>query len=108
MCGRDDVVVGTVEMIVVALCADYDRRSKAISERSVNHRTEMEYRYLNFKLLEGAEEIVGEYDAPMMIEDIGIRRGYAKSDLYYYSEKSYKMKKQQIKNNIARKLHLID
>ena len=101
-------VIDTVDMLVVALCADYERRRCAIAERSVSHRTEMEYRYLNFKVYDAAAEVVGELYAPDMIEEIGAKRGYAKSTIEDYSEKSYKIKKQQIKINIAKKLHLID
>ena len=98
----------TVDMMVVALCADYERRRSAIAERSVTHRTEMEYRYLNFKLLSAAEEIVGESRAELMIREIGERIGYAYSELYEMSEVSYKKKKQEVKSNIAKRLHLID
>ena len=94
--------------MVVALCADYERRRSAIAERSVTHRTEMEYLYLNFKLLSAAEEIVGESRAELMIREIGERIGYAYSDLYEMSEVSYKKKKQEVKTNIAKRLHLID
>ena len=111
MCDRinvEEINDVTVDQLVVALCADYERRRRAINERCVSHRTEMEYRYLNFKVFSGAEEIVGASDALCMIEEIGARRGYAKSKLYYYSETSYKVKKQQIKRSIAKKLHLVD
>ena len=94
--------------MVVALCADYVRRRCAIAERSVTHRTEMEYRYLNFKLFSAAAEVVGEGRAEVMISEIGNRIGYAYSELSDVSEVSYKLKKQEVKRNIAKKLHLID
>jgi hypothetical protein len=68
----------------------------------------MEYRYLNFKILTAATEIVGEEYAQTMIRDIGEGVGYAYTDLYLMSESSYKIKKAQVRENIARKLHLID
>ncbi len=98
----------SLDMLVVAICADYERRSSAINEKSVSRRTEMEYRYLNYRIYNAAAEIVGEIYAPDMIREIGMRRGYAKSAIDDYCEKSYKVKKQQIKMNIAKKLHLID
>ncbi|MBO5906737.1 MAG: hypothetical protein J6Q85_01100 [Clostridia bacterium] len=107
MRGRKNIS-DTVDMMVVALCADYERRRAAISERSVTHRTEMEYRYLNFKLFSAAEEIVGKARAELMIREIGNRVGYAYSELYDISEVSYKKKKQDVKSNIAKRLHLID
>lgn len=107
MRGRKNIS-DTVDMVVVALCADYGRRRRAIAERSVTHRTEMEYRYINFKLLSAAEEIVGAVRAETMILEIGERIGYAYSALSDISEVSYKKKKQEVKENIAKRLHLID
>ena len=98
----------TVDMLVVALCADYERRRHAINQRTVSHRTEMEYRYLNFKVYNAAAEVVGAHSAPMMINEIGAKKGYAKSDMDEVSEKTYKRKKREIKLNIAKMLHLID
>jgi len=108
MCAGSAVKEGSLDMVIVALCADYERRCSAIANGAVSHRTEMEYRYLNFKVYVAAAEIVGEIFAPEMIREIGARRGYAKTTLEHYSEKTYKVKKQQIKENIAKKLHLID
>lgn len=108
MCVGAKVDEGTLDLVIVALCADYERRCALLETGSVSHRTEMEYRYLNFKVYNAAAEIVGELYAPEMIREIGARRGYAKSSIEHYSEKTYKVKKQQIKINIARKLHLID
>lgn len=108
MCVGTTVDEGTLDLVIVALCADYERRCSLIGSGFVSHRTEMEYRYLNFRVYNAAAEIVGEIYAPDMIKEIGARRGYAKSSIEHYSEKTYKVKKQQIKMNIARKLHLID
>ena len=105
---RDRKCVSTVDAIVEALCLDFQRRSKAIYDGSVTHRTEMEYRYLNYKILTATEEIVGLGRAVIMIDDIGARRGYAKSELYDTSECDYKIKKRMVKDNIAKALHLID
>ena len=98
----------TVDAQVVALCADFRRRQEAIREQSVSHRTEMEYRYLNIKLTDAATEIAGERTARDYILEIGGRKGYACSELYYVSEATYKQQKQQIKLNIAKRLHLVD
>ncbi|MBQ2876144.1 MAG: hypothetical protein IJE25_03965 [Clostridia bacterium] len=108
MCSGTAVRAESLDLLVVAVCADYDRRLSAIKERSVSHRTEMEYRYLNYRVYLAAAEIVGDLYAPDMIREIGARRGYAKSAVEDYSERTYKVKKQQIKMNIAKKLHLID
>ena len=42
MRGRKNIE-DTVDMVVVALCADFRRRAEAIRQGSVTHRTEMEY-----------------------------------------------------------------
>ena len=101
------IVIDTLEELVVALCLDYSRRERHIEAHSVSHRTETEYKYLNFKIYDAAAEICGERYAPIYIEEIGRRIGYAKSRTHL-SEVTYKRYKNLIKMNIARVLHLID
>ena len=101
-------IADTVDMTVTALCADFRRRSDALLAHSVTHRTRMEYKYLNFKLLSAADEIVGEGLGERMIEEIGYSIGYAYTELDHMSESTYKKMKRQVKENIAKKLHLID
>ena len=98
----------SVDTLVVALCLDYPRRQRAIEEGSVSHRTENEFRYYNFKIFEAAAEVVGEDIAPTFIEEIACRRGYAYSAVENMCESTYKIKKQLVKDNIAKRLHLID
>ena len=108
MCVGTEMRSESLDGLIVAICADFDRRANAIESGSVTHRTEMEYSYLNYKIFEATAEIVGSYYAQDMIREIGARRGYAKTAIDDYSEKTYKVKKSQIKMNIAKKLHLID
>ena len=61
--------VNTVDAVVEALCLDFPRRADAIAKKNVTHRTEMEYRYLNYKILTAVKEIVREDWAETMIED---------------------------------------
>ncbi len=98
----------TVKSTVYALCADYERRRALIDGKLLSRRTELEFRYLNFKIYEAAVEVAGESMAPIFIEEIGERIGYAKSKLYYMSERIYKNQKCDIIKNIAKKLHLTD
>ena len=98
----------TLDILVVALCRDYERRRRAIEEGSFSRRTLMEYRYINFRILEAAAEIVGERDAARFIFEIGEGIGYAKSELYRMSEADYKNKKCKVKRAVAQKLHLLD
>lgn len=98
----------TLDELIIALCLDYGRRRDAIRDGVYERRTLMEYRYLNFRILEAALEIAGERDAELFIKEIGERTGYAKSELYRLCEVNYKRKKSDIKRAIAIKLHLID
>ncbi len=97
----------TLDSLVVALCADYFRRQDAIEGHASSRRVDMEYRYLNFLMLDAAAEIAGEMEATTFIEEIGQRIGYASSSIYL-SENAYKVRKQEVKLGIARKLHLLD
>ena len=98
----------TVDQLVVAHCADYSRRKAQIERGGMSQRTVMELRYLNFRMLDAAAELVGEDDAEVYIEEIGMRRGYASTKIEDISESTYKIKKQKIKLALARGIHLID
>ena len=98
----------SLEVLVSALCLDYARRAKAIEERMVTKRTDTEFRYYNFKIYDAAAEIVGERFAEIYIYEIGMRIGYAKTEISCISESAYKNYKKLIKENIAKKLHLCD
>ena len=97
-----------IEKTVVALCYDYERRAEAIRTHSVSRRTEMQYRYLNYKLYGAACEAAGEDDALLYLTDIGDGIGYANTELLDVSETTYKSIKREVKINIARALNLID
>ena len=106
MCDR--ALTKSVDALVVALCFDYERRERALSEKSVTKRTDTEFRYYNFKIFDAVAQITGERYAVDYIKEIGGRVGYAKTKLDFQSEVSYKNLKKIIKENIAKKLHLID
>ena len=98
----------TLDVLVTALCLDYQRRKEVIESRSASHRTENELRYYNFKIYEAAAEVVGEEMAALFISEIGNRRGYAYSEVCNMSESTYKIKKRAVRESIAKKLHLTD
>ena len=104
MCAKR--VVDTADALVVALCADYERRKRALSEGVLPHATEMEYKYLNYKIFDAAAETVGERVAELYVTEIGERTGYAASEIGAVSETTYKLHKSRVKAAIARKLHL--
>ena len=104
----DAKIAKGVEAIVVALCFDYDRRRQVIEEHTASSRTDAEYKYYNFKIFDAAAEVIGERYVNVFINEIGRKIGYAKSKINFMSEVTYKKYKQLIKENIAKKLHLID
>lgn len=106
--GRMDVrFPPTLERLVTAFCSDYERRRAAIADGSVGMRIEMEYKYLNYRIFEGAAEIVGRDFAELYIEEIGRNVGYANSRHPASGEACYKREKREVKISIARKLHLL-
>ncbi len=98
----------TLDAIVVALCADYERRESLLCTSSVGRRVAMEYRYINSRMYEAAAEIAGDRYAVQYIIEIGSRIGYTHSRVGFLSEVSYKEQKRCVKLNIARKMHLLD
>lgn len=57
---------------------------------------------------EAAAEIVGAACAETFIKEIGKSIGYAKSEVDFMSEVTYKKYKGEVKYNIGRKLHICD
>lgn len=100
------ILAPSLDSLVIALCRDYPRQREAIEGRTAEKRVDTEYRYYCFKIHDAASEIVGERLAEVFIKEIGNKIGYAKSELYYYSESHYKETKLRVKQNIAKKLHL--
>ena len=103
---QNKTLTNTLDMLIKALCADYERRERIITARDAERRVDNELRYYNFKILDAASEIVGERRAGIFIEEIGASRGYAASQLGYLSEGTYKQYKSLIKENIAKRLYL--
>lgn len=97
----------TLDAVIVALCLDYERRAAAVELGVVSSRCGMEYKYLNYRIFEGAAEIVSERFARLFINEIGRKVGYATTEHPAISERQYKADKREVKINIARKLHLL-
>ena len=96
----------SLDNLICALCGDFDRRRRAIEEKKLPMRVLLEYKFLNYKILEATIEIVGAANALTFIEDIGAHRGYAKSMIEFYSEGAYKKAKALVKQSIALRLAL--
>ena len=103
---QNNALTDTLDFLIRALCADYFRREKIIIRAEAERRVDNELRYLNFKIFDAASEIVGEGKAATFISEIGNAVGYAKSDVYYLSEGTYKQYKSLIKQNIIKNLYL--
>ena len=107
-CPGGDCIPESADRLAAALCADYFRRESAIKEGDAPLRVRMEYEYLNRRIFTAARELCdGEEDALGYIEEIGAKRGYAKSR-FTVSEKTYKVKKREVKLNILRRLYLLE
>ena len=106
---RNGDLEASVDLLITALCLDYFRREEAIENHGVSHRTEIEFRYFNFKIYDGCAEIVGEEYCEDFIREIGMKVGFAKSALAdCMGEQKYKNLKRSEKKKIAEALHLID
>ena len=97
----------SLDNLVSSLCADYARRTELIQKGGLSRRVETELRYINAKIADATLELCEDFELEDFIIEIGDSIGYAKSALYHMSESTYKRKKRDIKENIARKLYLI-
>ncbi len=103
----EPVMSKTLDEMIKAYCADFLRRAQVIADKSAPFNVIMEYKFLNYRIYSAACEMGGAGNALAFITDIGEGRGYAKSELSVMSESVYKIKKREIKLNIARRLSLL-
>ena len=96
-----------LEQILIALCADYTRREEIIRRKDAPYNVIMEYRFLNYRIMNATIEIAGSRDAIYFIKDIGGNIGYSESDLWVLSEVVYKERKREVKLNILKRLSLM-
>ena len=99
----------TLDVLLCALCADFDRRRIAIGEGRLSRRVLFEYRYLNDRILGAAISVCGNYDSALtFVREIGSRTGYAGTALEGMSEITYKRRKNEIRRRILEELSLVD
>lgn len=104
----DEIIIpDELESLIIALCADFLRRSAVILARNAPYNVIMEYRFLNYRIMNAAIEIAGTRDALNFICDIGSNVGYSSTKLYALSEAEYKQRKSDVKVNIAKRLSLL-
>ena len=102
----EKVMPQAVDRLVVALCADYFRRKRIVERGGAPYTVIMECRYLNYRILDAACQIVDASDAESFIREIGEGVGYADSIISRLSESTYKIKKKEVKRSIAKRLSL--
>ena len=98
----------SLNLLIKALAYDYDRRDGLLKSGEVSRRVRMEFIYLNSRILEAAESIVGEPFAMKYIKEIGSSIGYAKIEIDCIGEVGYKRNKSEIVTMIGRKLYLTE
>ena len=98
----------TLDGLVTALCADFARREELLRHGNISRRVECELRYLNAKIIDATLEICDDSELDVFITEIGSSVGYAKSGIADISEATYKKRKREIKDNIARRLFLTE
>lgn len=108
MTDREYGYTESLDSLIVSLCLDFGRREEAVANGRCKSRTAMEYKYINNRISEAAIEIVGEKYGRAFIDEIGSKTGFAYSAVDCLSERIYKLRKLEIKMNIAKKLHLVD
>ena len=94
--------------VVVTLCADYDRRKKAIAVGNIDAVHLEYYKLLNETIDKSIEETVDVGIRKQMLKDIAERVGHKKSMcLHYISPVTYKAQKREAIYFIAKNLQLI-
>lgn len=105
---NENIYRGTpVYTTVCALCLDYDRRAKVLEERSEGIDTLLTYQYLNEAIDRGIASVCEEGIRVAMREDIGNHVGLSRTEIYYISDGTYKVRKRKSIEAIAKELHLI-
>lgn len=96
-----------VRQVVVALCADYDRRERALRCHSATPDVLSLYETLNRGIDRAIAEICEARICTDMRRDIGAKRGARRTPLYFMSEGTYKRRKRDTQHRIAETLHLL-
>jgi hypothetical protein len=97
----------SVYKTVCALCLDYDRRAKALEERSGGIATLLTYQHLNEAIDRGIASVCEEGIRVAMRGDIGNGIGVMRTDISCTGIGTYKTRKHKSIEAIAKELHLI-
>lgn len=105
---RKDALPQTTYLLVVAICADYDRRATALRKNELAQDTANEFKHLN-EAVDLALSCISDADERKhMMQDIAHRRGYNWSQLSpFVSKNIYYKRKRLVAYRIAQSLNLI-
>lgn len=94
--------------IVKAVCADYDRRKRAIRASLLTAEVSEEYIRLNNAIDSSLDENIEEALREYILTDIQLNRGYESSPASpYYAKNTYYQRKRKVIHDIAKSLYLI-
>jgi hypothetical protein len=96
-----------VRQVVVALCADYERRERILRRQSATPDVLSLYETLNRGIDRAVAELCEARIRTEMRRDIGAKRGARRTPLYFMSEGTYKRRKRDTQHRIAEALHLL-
>ncbi len=103
----EDDIPHTVEVIVRAIVADYDRRNRLLSQALVSGKTYEVYLSLNAIIDSALEGVELGLRKPMR-EDIALHRGYDASPInYLLAKNTYYRRRYRIVHDIAASLGLV-
>ena len=103
-----DALPQTTYWLVVAICADYDRRAAALRKNELAQDTAAKFRHLN-EAVDSALECIEDAEwRTYLMQDIIHKRGYAWSQLSpFVAKNTYYKRKRLVAYRIAQSLNLI-
>lgn len=98
----------SVVLIVIAICADYDRRKNAIENEDVSGRVLSEFERFN-NVIDRALEDVEPGLRRIMLNDVANRKGYGNTlSSPFLAKNTYYNRKRKLVHDIAAGLGLIE
>ena len=96
-----------VRQLVIALCADYDRRERILRRGAATPDVLSVFESLNRGIDRAVAETCEIGIRTDIRRDIGAKRGARRTQLYFLSEGTYKRRKRDAQHRIAEELHLL-
>ena len=96
-----------VDRLIVAICGDYDRRTRILRRSTAEEAMRAAFATLNHTIDDAIATVCEPGICRQIRLDIGARRGARRTPLYCLGEATYKRRKHEAKLAIARALHLL-